>query len=132
MSKEQGAEAELRAALVLSEQGLNVSRPVGDLTYDIVAEKDGKCFRIQVKSTGKHAGKKKRDRYELTCRKGNRGNTRPYVQGDYDFLLAYVSTEDVWYVLPFDSVRGTTLNLYPHRKGTGQYEKFKEAWKLLR
>ncbi len=131
MSKELGAEAELRAALALTERGHNVSWPSKDTTYDLVAEKNGKCVRIQVKSTSsKHY---RRDQYNLTCRKADGKSAKQrYAAGDFDFLLAYVSPEDKFYIVPIEAIQGSGLALYPHRSDLeGQYERFKEAWKLL-
>lgn len=132
MSREAGAAAELKAASRLGELGFNISWPVGCLTYDFVAEKDGHCIRVQVKSTKVLDRRKGHDEYRLTCRKGNSRNQRPYASGDFDVLLGYVSKEDTWYIFPFTAIKGTSLTVYPHRSGpVGQYEQFKEAWRLL-
>jgi hypothetical protein len=130
---EQGNEAELLCELRLGAERFQISRPTKTTTYDLVAEKEGRCFRVQVKSTAALKESGKGGAYELTCRR-NRGHTSmvAYEDNDFDFLCAYVKPLNTWYVIPIGEIRATKLCLYPHRENQeGFYERYKERWDLI-
>jgi hypothetical protein len=53
-----------------------------------------------------------------------------YRAGSFDFLAAYVVPEEAWYILPVAEVVGKrSVSLCTP---TGRYEKYREAWELLR
>jgi hypothetical protein len=93
-----------------------------------VIETGGRFLRVQIKSTisrGSEGG--------YIC--GVRPNTtgRPYDRGEFDFLAAYIISEDVWYIIPARLIirRTTTaIRLYPSRPNS-KYAPYKEAWHLL-
>ena len=59
-----------------------------------------------------------------------------YTSADVDFIVAYVEPQNAWYVIPVDALgQRTFINLYPLGKTRtigGQFEKYREAWHLLR
>ena len=111
-----------------------VSKPWGDCSsYDVGVESNSRVLRVQVKST--------------TCRTGSgylcqfKPNyfTEPYKLSQIDFFAAYVIPQDVWYVIParilISGIRKEAIMLHPMRplrKNRYRYERFREAWKLLR
>lgn len=108
-----------------TEHGLAVSKPWGEMrSYDFVLGKTGRFISVQVKSTTC----KLDDGYECTVRSGH----RRYPVGSFDFLAAYAVLEDTWYIIPAEEVQGKkVITLFPNSK-TAKYEKYREAWDLLR
>jgi hypothetical protein len=107
------------------EQGLPVSKPWGELSsYDFVIGKTGRFVSVQVKSTLS----KEKNGYACTVRGGHQA----YAAGSFDFLAAYVIPADAWYIIPAGVIHGKEcLALYPNLP-TAKYEKYREAWHLLR
>jgi len=108
-----------------SEQGLPVSKPWGEMcSYDFVIGKTGRFVSVQVKSTISEL----ETGYACTVRGGHKA----YSAGSFDFLAAYVVFEDAWYIIPAELIRGKeSITLYP-KSQTAKYEKYREAWHLLR
>lgn len=108
-----------------SEQGLPVSKPWGEMcSYDFVIGKTGRFVSVQVKSTIS----KLKTGYVCTVRGGHKA----YAAGSFDFLAAYVVLDDAWYIIPAELIRGKEcITLYP-KSPTSKYEKYREAWQLLR
>jgi hypothetical protein len=108
-----------------SEHGLAVSKPWGDSSsYDCVVGTPGRFVAVQVKSTTA----------ELVTGKGYNcsvcSSGKPYRAGSFDYLAAYVVPEDAWYIVPAKEIRGMkSISLSTE---TGRYEKYLEAWHLLR
>ncbi len=108
-----------------SEQGLPVSKPWGEMSpYDFVIGKTGRFVSVQVKST--------------TCVEKTgymcvvRGGHKAYPAGSFDFLAAYAVIADAWYIIPAELIPGKKyITLYPSSP-TAKYEKYREAWHLLR
>jgi hypothetical protein len=123
--KQRGEWAELKFMAHAAEHGLPVSRPWGDShSFDCVVGSPKKFAAVQVKSTlyEKDGG------YECTIRSGS----RHYRPGSFDFLAAYIIPVDVWYIIPAKVIFGREcIELYPNLK-TAKYEKYREAWQLLR
>jgi hypothetical protein len=74
----------------------------------------------------------RRNDYRIAASSGSR-RKRGYSSAEIDFLAAYVIPCDAWYIIPvaaFDSI--VSLNVAPHRPANGRFEKFREAWHLLR
>ena len=107
-----------------AEHQLQVSKPWGETAhYDFVVECEGRCARVQVKSTMF----KDRGGYSCTVR-GCRG---PYVGDPFDFVAAYLIPEDLWYIIPAEKIRGQgSIALYPKLKKS-KYGRYREAWHLL-
>jgi hypothetical protein len=107
------------------EHGLPVSRPWGEMSsYDFVVGKTGRFASVQVKSTISVLGT------GFTCTV--RGGHKAYPPGAFDFLAVYVVLEDAWYIIPAKLIWGKrAIMLYPNSPKT-KYEKYREAWHLLR
>lgn len=109
--------------------GLVVSRPWGDSArYDFVVDDSRRLYRVQVKSVSQaHCGA-----YEVNAGHG-RFIKRAYSRRDIDLLAAYVVPCDAWYLLPVAAFSPRkTVRLFPHRRPRqAQFERFREAWRLL-
>ena len=108
-----------------TQHGLAVSKPWGEMcSYDFVVGKPGRFVSVQVKSTIMQ----EQGGYVCTVRSGH----RRYPTGSFDFLAAYLVIEDIWYIVPAPEVQGKkVVTLYP-KSTTAKYEKYREAWYLLR
>jgi hypothetical protein len=109
------------------EHGLPVSRPWGDSdSFDCVVGRPGKFAAVQVKST---VAKVESGKGYIcsTC-----SSHKAYGAGAFDFLAAYVIPEDVWYIIPLKEVRGKRSISLCTEGGEAKYEKYREAWELLR
>jgi len=123
--KQRGEWAESVFMARANEHGLPVSKPWGELSsYDFVIGKTGRFVSVQVKSTLS----KQKTGYVCTVRGGHRA----YDAGSFDFLAAYVVPEDAWYIIPAKLIHGKEcIALYPNSPAA-KYEKYREAWQLLR
>ena len=131
-SKQRGEWAELLFMARAAEHGLAIARPWGDSSpYDVglVLTGEGRerpvFLRVQIKST--------RCRHSAGAYKCHiDSNGVPYALHELDFIAAYVIPVMVWYIIPLDATNGQSeVLLAPHRPKS-KYEKFKEAWHLLR
>lgn len=129
-SKRRGEWAELQFMAKAAKLGLQVSKPWGELSrYDMVIGTAGHFVSVQVKST---INRSPEGGYICGVRPNPTG--RPYDRGEFDFLAAYVISEDVWYIIPAKLIirRETgAIRLYPS-KPASKYAPYKEAWHLLR
>ena len=123
--KKRGEWAESVFMARAGEHGLPVSRPWGEMSsYDFVIGKTGRFVSVQVKSTISQL----RTGYVCTVRGGHKA----YAAGSFDFLAAYVVLDDAWYIIPAELIRGKEcITLYP-KSPMSKYEKYREAWHLLR
>ncbi len=126
--KERGEWAESVFVARASEQGLPVSKPWGDSrSFDCVVGRPGEFVAVQVKST-------------ITKLESGKGyicsacsSHKAYRAGAFDFLAAYVIPEDAWYIIPAKEIRGLkSISLCTAESGEAKYEKYREAWELLR
>jgi len=125
--------AELIFVVKAISMGFAVLKPYGDSEpYDLVVEANGRLLRIQVKSVFTTA----RWGYSVVA---VRGHGRPVVQysaQEVDFMAAYVVPHDAWYIVPHSEIVSCTqILLYPEgtkRSGGARFEKYREAWHLLR
>ncbi len=124
-AKARGEWAELRFMTRAAEQGLRVTKPWGDnAPYDFAVESRGHFLRVQVKCTQY----KRQHSYVCTICSSH----VPYQSDQLDFIAAYVIPTETWYILPLQATRHqSALVLSPHLKKS-KYEKFKEAWHLLK
>jgi len=123
------AEAEFIAKAV--GMGFVVAKPWGDSEpYDFIVnpKKSFIFWRVQVKSAhtiGEDVG----------CSfRAHDHNLRSYTAEDIDALVAYARPMNAWYVMPVRVVEGLkSLKLYPEsRKLRSRFEKWREAWEVLR
>lgn len=123
--KLRGEWAEMQFMARAAEHGLSVSKPWGEMRpFDFVVGKTGRFVSVQVKSTVcvSETG------YSCTVRGGHKA----YPKGAFDFVAAYAVPEDIWYIIPAGAIRGKKcVTLFPNSK-TAMYEKYREAWSLLR
>jgi PD-(D/E)XK endonuclease len=121
-----GEWVELRFMARIAEQGLKVSKPWGDsASYDFVVEHDGRCLRVQVKSS-------MHQRFGGHCCQVRGSQRRPYVDNSFDFAAVYLIPEDVWYIIPTLQIAGQTSLFFSTRMKNSKYAQYKEAWHLLR
>jgi hypothetical protein len=125
--KERGEWAESVFVARAGENGLPVSKPWGDSnSFDCVVGCTGKFAGVQVKST-------------ITKLESGKGyicsvcsSHKTYRAGAFDFLAAYVIPEDVWYIIPAKEIRGLKSISLCTGEGEAKYERYREAWHLLR
>ena len=123
--KLRGEWVELRFMARAAEQGLTVSKPWGESAhYDFMVENLGRVKRIQVKSTSMKSGNLYHCNITAT-------NSRPYLEQDLDFIVAYIIPVDVWYVVPIAAALNRFhLRVNPDSQKS-KYRSYKEAWHLL-
>lgn len=125
--KSKGELAELRFLCAAVARRLVVAKPWGDnLPFDFLVGSRSRFYRVQVKSTSvRHCRG-----YHLSCFRP--GTRRGYRRAEIDFVAAYVVPADAWYIIPCRALRRRkTLTLFPHRC-VGRWERFLDAWSLLR
>jgi hypothetical protein len=108
-----------------------VAKPWGDSeSYDYIlnARRSFNFWRVQVKSA--HVAGED-GTYSF---RAHDHAQRSYSSKDIDALVAYARPERAWYVFPVRVVeRLKGLKLYPaSRKKRSKYEKYREAWEVLR
>ena len=123
--KRRGEWAEMRFMAMAAENGLEVTKPFGEMArYDFIVEHKGKFARVQVKSTTRTLG----SGYACTMR----GWRDPYGRNEFDFVAVYLILEDLWYIIPAKHVLGKwCIALCPHSR-KAKYDAYREAWHLLR
>lgn len=105
--------------------------------YDYILDIGNKCIKIQVKST-RYKQPRKSDTYILNVSRGGgkKNKDYAYVDGDYDFMAAFIVPEQIWFIIPANKVVGKTkIRLTTKRiiNFTGQaFDEYKEAWHLLK
>ena len=108
-----------------AERGLPASKPFGDSeNFDVVVGRPGKFVAVQVKCTV-FPSKNGEGYLCSVC-----SSHKIYKPGAFDFLAAYVVPVDVWYILPMREIEG--MRSVSLCTPTGRYEKYREAWELLR
>ena len=129
--KKRGELAELAFIHKAASLGLAVAKPYGDSEpYDFVVYSGPNFWKVQVKSTSNlvHGG------YPLNSRRKRKGQRVPYTANEIDFLVAYVSPENAWYVIPIQAlVSHPSIRLYPSQSPRqGHFDQYREAWHLLK
>ena len=124
-NKKRGEWAESVFAARAAEHGLPVSKPSGDSeSFDYVVGHPGKFVGVQVKCTIAKQPRAKGYICNLKC------NNEKYRAGSFDFVAAYAILEDTWYIVPEKAIRG--LGSICLCSTMPKYEKYREAWELLR
>lgn len=104
----------------LFRNGYSVLTPLEDFVgYDLVAEKNGRFTRIQVKTSSKTELDKLYYRFITSA--GN-GSKKIYTRDKIDLLVAWAMDEDLFWVFKPSQCRGPTKKLYPR---TGS------SWRIL-
>ena len=123
--KKRGEWVELRFMAEAAERDLPASKPFGDSeNFDVVVGRPGKFVGVQVKCTVFRS--KNGDGYVCSVS----GSHKVYRAGAFDFLAAYVVPEKAWYILPAKEIVG--MRSVSLGTPTSRYEKYREAWALLR
>ena len=115
-----GAVGVARVAGALFRNGYSVLTPMEDFVgYDLVAEKNGRFIRIQVKTTTKTESDKLYYRFMTSTGCDNKS---AYTKEKVDLLIAWAMDEDLFWVLRPSDCKGPTKKLYPK---TGS------SWRIL-
>lgn len=123
--KKRGEWVELRFMASAAEHNLPASKPFGDSeNFDVVVGRPGKFVAVQVKCT---VFRSKNDEGYVCSVCSSHKTYRP---GAFDFLAAFVVPEETWYILPAKEIEG--MRSVTLCAPTGRYEKYREAWELLR
>jgi len=129
--KRLGELAELAFMHKAASLGFGVAKPYGDSDrFDFIVSWDRRLWRVQVKSTRTAH----RRVYEIGAH-GCWGGHDIYTKDEIDLIAAYVVPEDTWYVIPIEATRGRKrLCLHPNvpRRACYKYEKYREAWCLMK
>jgi|SRR5450755_1698477 hypothetical protein len=131
--KQRGELAEMGFMFKAAGLGFGVAKPCGDSEhYDFILDSGKRLWRVQVKST--YIARS--DNYYVSARGGLDGKFKAYTAEQIDILVAYIVVEDAWYVVPVAAfVPRTGLRFFPSgckRKSIGLYEKYREAWDLMK
>jgi hypothetical protein len=103
--KEQGEWAELCFMARARQMGMTVLKPYGDSSaHDIGIEVNGRLLRVQAKSTTFQRGR------TFTCNFTGPGG-KAYPAGMVDYFAVYLIPVDMWYILPFEKARKTSVSL---------------------
>ena len=108
--------------------GFRVSRPIGHASsYDFIIEKEGRLFRIQVKSTGGTS----RNTYQVSLAKGNGTNKRviAYEKDAFDFYAIYIKPLDKFYIVPKNDLSVKTFCIHRDKEET-KYSEYLEKWDM--
>lgn len=105
--KTKGDIAELGVAKKLIKNGCRVLFPYGENhRYDLVAEKDGKFIRIQVKYTTPKKGV-----LEINCRSSNNWSVLHYNKDEIDLIAAYNPKDEKIYFIPVSKINYSLIKL---------------------
>lgn len=128
-TKRRGEIAEAAFLLKAASLGFSVAKPWGDSDrYDFIVESGGRFSRVQVKT----ASCVSKGAYSIhAC---GRVHTRIYTAAEIDFLVAYIVSPQLWYILPVDLfTKIAHVKLHPFReKPLSRYEIYREAWDSMR
>ena len=123
--KARGEWAELRFMTRATELHFIVTKPWGDSApFDLGLVYRSRFVRVQVKCTIFHRGN------SYKCHLDSNGV--PYSPRDLDFIAAYVIPTDTWYILPIRATHAQTDILLTPNCPHAKYEKYREAWHLLK
>jgi len=136
-TRRMGDLAELAFMYRAAREGIGVARPYGDsYPYDVLVQHGRRLSRIQVKSCFSFE-KRRYTGFPIIVASHWRGKQVGYTIEEVDFIAAYIARYDAWYLIPIESLgKLKNIRLYPTgrklKRPGGFYEKFREAWYLLR
>jgi len=121
-----GISAELLLQSLLVGREIHVLQPVGGgLPYDVVVEKNGKFFKVQVKTTSSKSENK--NQYVVKLVHGC-NNKSTYTVDEVDVFAVHITEEDEWFFMPNTGI----LSMYlPKKEDSGnccKYEKYRWNW----
>ena len=127
--KQRGEMAEAAFLAMAARLGFRVSKPWGESSrYDFILDNGRRLLRVQVKSAhraNEYGG------YTFHAH----GNTScVYKASEIDVLAAYVVPVEAWYLFPVEEFRKyKAMKLFPaSRRRRSKFEKFREAWWMVR
>ena|SRR5579863_3845850 len=110
--------------------GYVVAKPYGQMhRYDFMVEGGNKLWRVQVKTSTCM-----RDHlYQLCVQRITHRRVVAYKKSELDFVVAYLMSEQTWFILPVSEVAGRRTILLPPREfpRKNSFAKYREAWHLL-
>ena len=110
-----------------------VSKPFGNAEkYDFVLDFKNKLIRVQVKTANFFDKKCIGGRYMANIFSGKFHSAKKYNKKDVDYICLYVPATADWYIIPTNKLDSLHISVYPHRNSNAKYEKFKNAWKILK
>jgi hypothetical protein len=112
-----GIAVELMMKSILIKQGFSISDPILSTSYDFITEYDGVVNTVQVRSV-EH------------CEKGYYRIHAGDKVGGYSVLLAHVVPTESTYVIPWNELERKWVII--HKERPHKYEKYKDAWHLLK
>ena len=130
-NKQAGNLYEQEFALRCLRQNLFPFLPTGDfLPVDcVVLNPAGKSYRVQVKGTDcrqydvRHDPNGQKYRYKVVL-----SRVHP---ADFDILVVYIATEDVFYIIPAAYATSSCVAVRPHLKSKSKWEQWRERWDLF-
>ena len=136
-NKIHGAAAEMLVAHELMRLNYGVAIPLSDSEpYDLIATKNGKMWRIQVKATSSMV----QGNYRILFRHGHKVK-HAYTKKDADFFAAvvYYPTGTGIYVIPIDKPKATKGTFWevgkhgrwPDKWPRCKWEEYRNAWNQL-
>jgi hypothetical protein len=112
-ARQVGAVGVARVTGALLRCGFNVLAPIEDFSgYDLVAEKNGKFHRIQVKTA--QVMEPNRNRYRFTTASGSQ--IKKLIVG-VDYVTCWAMSDDLFWLIPIAKCKTITTKLCP---STGQ------------
>jgi PD-(D/E)XK endonuclease len=112
-ARQVGAVGVARVTGALLRCGYNVLTPYEDFAgYDVVAEKDNKFFRIQVKTS--QAMELNRDRFRFNTASGS--EVKRLISG-VDYVACWAMSDDLFWLIPIAKCKTITTKFCP---STGQ------------
>jgi hypothetical protein len=127
--KRRGEVAEAAFLHKAASLGFSVAKPWGDSDrYDFIVESGGRFSRVQVK-TASCVGN---SAYSIhAC---GSVSTRVYTPAEIDFLVAYIVSAQLWYILPVQLfARIAHVKFHPFRQTpASRYEIYRDAWDSMR
>jgi hypothetical protein len=124
-----GEWVELKFMARAADEGLTVSKPYGDSApFDFIVGRHQPLHRVQVRGTSvlKNRG--------VACYLAHCRKHRNFDHKLYDFLAVYIMTHKQWYLIPTKAIARNrwTVTLFPAHNSKSKYEKYRDAWHLLR
>tara|TARA_Y100001973_G_C5164452_1_gene315307 strand:- start:1072 stop:1461 length:390 start_codon:yes stop_codon:yes gene_type:complete len=123
-----GKRGELLAAEKLIEHGWDIALPIDSSVFDLIALKENRRWRIQVKSTlQKHSYENNSPHYQFQLAKG-KSYKHKYQKGELDFFICVALDARRFWVFPFGALDQFTVKIYDSNSRFREYE---NAWELL-
>ncbi|MDO8729574.1 MAG: group I intron-associated PD-(D/E)XK endonuclease [Candidatus Omnitrophota bacterium] len=121
--KTKGTIAELHVCADLIKQGWHILLPYGEnQRYDVVAEKEGRFLRIQVKYVTPKDG-----RLYVNCQSSNNWSVEPYTSAQIDVIAAFNPQDHRVYYVPVREICKTKMALRLEPAKNGQQKKIRYA-----